>query len=662
MKIRVGRLCTLTLISLLSLLAFAAQAGAQGYPFNQLSGSPKLRGKMGNTHQAKVAGATSNYEVLYSFCPEGGFCPDGALPLAGLIQDAAGNLYGTTYNGGANGGGTVFKVDNTGHYTVLYSFGTDGYYPKAGLIQDAAGNLYGTAAFGGTSNSNCVESTCGTVFKLDSTGHETVLYSFCSAANCTDGANPYAGLISDAAGNLYGTTAVGGANVSANGQGFGTVFKLASPAQPGGTWTETVLYSFCSTSGCTDGQTPVAGLIQDGAGNLYGTTQNGGASNASGGGTVFKLLPPAQPGGTWTEIVLYSFCSEPYCMDGLQPVAGLLQDASGNLYGTTTQGGANSDFRYSPGVVFKLDTTGHETVLYSFTGGAEGDPYAGLIQDGAGNLYGTTTGGGFHGQGFGTVFKLASPAQPGGTWTETVLYSFCSASNCSDGYYPLAGLIQDAAGNLYGTTQSGGNSAPPCDNLQGGCGTVFKLASSVTVTPFSIGGTAVSVGPGATAGNTSTITVTPSGGFTGSVVLTAAVTSSPTGAQDLPTLSFGSTSPVSITGSSAGTATLTISTTAATSGVLAYPVRPGIRWYNAGGTVLAFVLLFGIPAPGRGGRTRLGLLVFLMIFMGGLIACGSGGGGGGGGNPGTTPGTYTVTVTGTTGSTMATGTVTLTVQ
>ena len=177
---------------------------------------------------------------------------------------------------------------------------------------------------------------------------------------------------------------------------------------------------------------------------------------------------------------------------------------------------------------------------------------------------------------------------------------------------------------------------------------------------FTLSGTAVSVAPGATTGNTSTITVTPSGGFTGSVALTAAITFMPTGAKDLPTLSFGSTSPVIITGN-AGTATLTISTTAATSGALAYPARPGVRWYAAGGTTLAFVLLFGIgiPVRGRSKRTRLGLLVFLAILAGGLLACG---GGGGISNPGTTPGTYTVTVTGTSGSTTATGAVTLTVQ
>ena len=191
---------------------------------------------------------------------------------------------------------------------------------------------------------------------------------------------------------------------------------------------------------------------------------------------------------------------------------------------------------------------------------------------------------------------------------------------------------------------------------------------NLPTTTFTIGGTAVTVAPGATTGNSSTKTVTPQGGFLGSVGLTAAITSSPAGAKDLPTLSFGSTTPVSITGASAGTATLTISTTAPTTAALVYPERPGAPWYVAGGATLACLLLFGIPARRRNWRTVLCLLVLLVFLVGGVLSCGGGGGsgggggGGGGGNPGTTAGTYTVTVTGTSGSTTATGTVTLTVQ
>jgi uncharacterized repeat protein (TIGR03803 family) len=313
--------------------------------------------------------------------------------------------------------------------------------------------------------------------------------------------------------------------------------------------------------------------------------------------------------------------------------------------------------------VFKLDTTGHETVLYKFcsvANCADGNyPAAGLVQDPAGNLFGTAEFGGANGisNSGGTIFEVDNAGH------YTVLYSFCSAANCTDGEQPQAGLILDAAGNLYGTTAAGGSSSPPICNL-GTCGTVFELKASSGI---ALGGTAVTVAPGATTGNTSTITLTPTGGFTGSVTLTAAITSSPAGAQDLPTFSFGSTSPVSITSTTAGTATLTISTTAASSASLALPAHPRISWYAASGAGLAFGLVFfpGISLRRRSWRTRLGLLAPLAILASTFVACGgsgSGGGGGGGGNPGTTPGTYTVTVTGTSGSTTATGTVTLTVQ
>jgi uncharacterized repeat protein (TIGR03803 family) len=647
MKIPVGCLCFFTLIPL-SFLPFATHTGMQGYIFNQLPGPTKLSGRTGKIHNATAAGAASayTYSVLYSLCSSAN-CADGELPQAGLIQDAAGNLYGTTTAGGgnsnsscgSNGCGTVFKLDSTGHETVLYSFCsaancTDGAAPQAGLIQDDTGNLYGTTAGGGNSYNFCPSNGCGTVFKVDNTGHETVLYTFCSStvvgSPCLDGDNPKAGLLRDAAGNLYGTTYYGGAN---NG---GIVFKVDSTGQ------ETVLKIFCDIeSNCVDGTNPQAGLIQDTAGNLYGTTLNGGSSSSTvGPGTVFKLN---NAGYT----VLYSFCPESSCSGGVNPYAGLIQDGAGNLYGTTYGGGGASN----GGTVFKVDTTGHETVLYSFCSSANcadgGLPQAGLIQDAAGNLYGTTTAGGGNSNsscgsnGCGTVFKLDS------TGHETVLYSFCSAANCTDGAAPQAGLIQDDTGNLYGTTSVGGSN--------GRGGTVFKITPPSLI----ITGTAVKVSPGAT--TASTITVTPGGGFTGSVALTAAVTSSPAGAQDLPMLSFGSTNPVSISGASAGTATLTITTTASSES-LAYPARPRVGWYTVGGTGLALILLVGIPPQGRRVRTKLGIRIFLVMLIGGFVACGGSSGGGGSGSPGTTPGAYALTVTGTSGSATAAGTVTLTVQ
>jgi uncharacterized repeat protein (TIGR03803 family) len=358
------------------------------------------------------------FKVLYNFTKGA----DGGVPVAGLIQDAAGNLYGTTQSGGAYGHGTVFKLDENGKETVLYSFRGhrrgDGASPYAGLVRDAAGSLYGTTLTGGASGG-------GTIFKVDKTGREAVLYSFTGTGG--DGANPYAGLVRDAKGNLYGTTFHGGAS------GYGTVFVLDTSG------TETVLYSF---SGIPDGANPYDALIRDSNGNLYGTTLSGGAS---GGGTIFKV------DNTGRETVLYSFTGTGG--DGANPYAGLVRDGEGNLYGTTEWGGAFSDW----GTVFELDENGKETVLHSFDkkkGGA--NPYAGLVRDVKGNLYGTASTGGPSWQG--TVFKVDK------TGKETVLHSF--AGGRRDGSRPWAGLVRDAKGNLYGTTPYGGSSD---------WGTVFKL-------------------------------------------------------------------------------------------------------------------------------------------------------------------------------------------
>ncbi len=345
------------------------------------------------------------------------------------------NVFGKSILGCGLALGMLVPLNSAHAEKVLYVFrhALDGHQPMSGLITDSAGNLYGTTQLGGKNY--------GTVFRLAPDGSETVLYSF---AGGSDGAGPLAGLIADSAGNLYGTTAKGG-GAGCGGHGCGTVFKLT----PDGT--ETVLYSF---AGGNDGISPVAGLITDSAGNLYGTTQLGGKNHF---GTVFKLAPDG------TETVLYRFCfqGDP-CTDGGSPYAGLIKDKAGNLYGTTAEGGT-----YSGGTVFRLAPDGSETVLYSFARGSDGAyPKAGLIADSAGNLYGTTASGGgtgCGGYGCGTVFKLA----PEGT--ETVLYAFTG----NDGAYPEAGVITDSAGNFYGTTQQGGTN----DN-----GTVFKLAPDGTET------------------------------------------------------------------------------------------------------------------------------------------------------------------------------------
>jgi uncharacterized repeat protein (TIGR03803 family) len=361
-----------------------------------------------------VAARAQTFKVLYNFT--GG--ADGGYPYANLIQDAKGNLYGTTSAGGPSGVGTVFKVDKTGKETVLYSFtgGADGGYPFAGLIQDPSGLLYGTTDSGGTSS-------YGTVFKVaPKTGKETVLYSFTGSGG--DGEYPNAGLLRDNKGNLYGTNEWAGAS------GYGTVFKV------GKTGKETVLHGF----GGSDGAYPFAGLVRDSKGNLYGYTAGGGTYSA---GTVFMV------DDTGTETVLWNFSGG---ADGGYPFYGyLVRDSKGNLYGTTEGGGASGY-----GTVYKLTPAGKESVLYSFTGtgGDGGWPYAGVVRDASGNLYGTTDVGGA--SGYGTVFMV------GKTGKETVLHSF----DYSDGESPFAGLLRDAKGNLYGTTYLGGAS---------GYGVVFEV-------------------------------------------------------------------------------------------------------------------------------------------------------------------------------------------
>ena len=346
---------------------------------------------------------------------------------------------------------------------VLYSFrgGSDGANPYAGLIADSAGNLYGTTG-GGGSGTDCRggSSGCGTVFKLAPDGTETVLYSFLGG---NDGANPSSSLITDRAGNLYGTTVEGG---GAN--NYGTVFKLAADGA------ETVLYAF---KGGSDGISPAGNLVADRSGNLYGATAAGGSYTGSactdrGCGTVFEIGPNG------TETILYTFQGG---SDGGVPYAGLTRDKSGNLYGTTNLGGTNIPNNCGGGdlgcgTIFKVTQSGTESVVYDFQGGSDGwAPEAGLTMDSAGNLYGTTAGGGgaaYCEFGCGTIFKAA----PDGT--ETVLYAFQGGS---DGLVPQAGVIMDKAGNLYGTTFAGGGTH--CKRA--GCGTVFKLAPDGTETVLS---------------------------------------------------------------------------------------------------------------------------------------------------------------------------------
>ena len=404
------------------------------------------------------------FTTLHSFSGADGATPWGAA----LVQAANGNLYGTTYVGGANNVGTVFKITPSGTLTTLYNFCsqsqcTDGAYPAAELVQATNGNLYGTTSAGGAAATigYCGGGGCGTVFKITPSGTLTTLYSFCTQIPCTDGSAPFAGLVQATNGILYGTTYNGGntggsPNCSPfNGAGCGTVFKIT----PSGTFS--TVYRFCPHGGqCTDGSNPTATLVQATNGDLYGTTYLGGF-NATGVGTVFRITL----GGTLTT--LYSFCAQAVCMDGYWPTAQLVQASNGFLYGTTTGAGANGS-----GTLFKITPSGTLTTLSSFCSGCTGgnqtgeNPYSALIQATDGRLYGTTFA---SANGYGTIFKI----NPSGTLT-TTLYSFCSqGGQCTDGQYPNSALVQYTTGKFYGTTRYGGSS---------GNGTVFSL--SLGLGPF----------------------------------------------------------------------------------------------------------------------------------------------------------------------------------
>ncbi|MGH7046605.1 MAG: choice-of-anchor tandem repeat GloVer-containing protein [Stellaceae bacterium] len=416
--------------------------------------------------------------VLYSFCAKGGkTCTDGTEPVAALVRDTAGHLYGTTPGGGAHGGGEVFAlIPNAARTkwteTVLYSFCmrgglgcTDGYEPLAGLVMDKAGDLYGTTTGGGAHGGGEVFALIPNAARTKWT--ETVLYSF--GSHSSDGNDPYGQLAMDAAGDLYGATVSGG-----SGKTGGTVFEL-KPNSAKTKWTETVLHSFGAST--ADGTSPYGGVIIDAAGDLYGTTLDVDLGATYGGGTVFELIPNAAK-TKWTEKVLHTFLVGTNFADGSGSYAGLIIDRTGRLYGTTASGGAHEG-----GTVFELTsnaakTKWTETVLYSFCARskcADGDqPYTGLIIDSKGDLYGTATQGGSKDMG-GTVFEL-SPNSAKTKWTETVLYDFCARSasgqRCADGDGPYAGLIMDALGHLYGTTEFGGAYPGPYGV---GAGTVFEL-------------------------------------------------------------------------------------------------------------------------------------------------------------------------------------------
>jgi uncharacterized repeat protein (TIGR03803 family) len=387
------------------------------------------------------AQATPTLTTLYSF--QG--APDGADPYGSVVIGSGGVLYGTTSLGGNSaacraGCGTVFSLTppasagGVWSEAVLLDFmGGNGVTPPGNVAIGAGGVLYGVTL--GALGRGCQGAACGTVFSLTPPASpggawtQTELHKFAGAP--ADGQNPYAGVVIDSNGVLYGTTATGG-NANA-----GTVYSLTPPASPGGAWTEEVLYSFFSQRG--DGTGPYASLVIGQAGVLYGTTAYNSTSNSA--GTVFSLTPPPSPGGAWTERVLHAFTGG---SDGAIPHAGLVIGNGGVLYGATEGGGTGSN-----GTVFSLTPPASpggawtESVLYSFAGGADGsEPHAAVTITAGGTLAGTTAYGGTGActiafSGCGTVFSLTPPASAGGAWTEMVLHTFVG----SDGAFPEGNLV-----------------------------------------------------------------------------------------------------------------------------------------------------------------------------------------------------------------------------
>ena len=482
--------------------------------------------------------SASGYKVLYSF--KGG--TDGANPDSGVVLDGSGNIYGTTYLGGAANAGVVYKLTPAGQETLLYTFtgGADGANPYAGVTLDPAGNLYGTTYQGGSAN-------LGVVYELSAGGQETVLHSFTGSP---DGANPYAGVISDGAGNFFGTTYGGGSNNTgsvyklvssgevtvlhsfpsqngggaapysgvvrdSNGNLYGTtgstpgaVYELSAAGS------FTLVHSFGGSG--VDPTDPRWGVVLDSAGDLYGTTEHGGTAgvgvvyklDAAGGLKVLYQFPGGQQSGAYAnfpnagvvldsegniygttpyggvegmifmlnpsgrETTLYDFEGAP---GGTEPKAGVSLSSAGILYGSTVNGGPSN-----VGVVYKVDLAGHEAALYSFTGGADGAyPQSDVVLDSSGNVYGTTYGGGSASgaAGLGVVYTIDAGGQ------ETVLHTFTGGA---DGEYP-AGVVRDAAGNLYGAASGG---------VAGG-GVVYKLDPSGQQTVlYAFTGGADGAGPG----------------------------------------------------------------------------------------------------------------------------------------------------------------------
>jgi len=379
-------------------------------------------------------GANVKFATLYTFCVQGGSppnCPDGENPVGGFLQATNGDFYGVTITGGLGcapyGCGTIFKMTPTGVLTVIHSFCIqsgcpDGDYPSS-PVQATNGEIYGTTILGGLYGA-------GTVYKITPSGTLTTLYNFCGQASCSGGINPNSPLVQAANGGLYGIASGGGTS------GFGTLFEIT----PKGSLT--TLFDFCSQANCYYDQAPYTGLVQARNGKLYGMTTNGGSY---GHGSIFEVTPAG------AQAILYNFCPVSGCADGSTPEGELVQAPNGDLYGTTEQGGLNCSSSGGCGTIFRITPGGSMTTVYQFCSQpscVDGEtPVAGLVLAANGNFYGTTYSGGAYGGG--TVFKISS------TGTLTTLYSFCSQVNCSDGKGPN-GLVQGTNGVFYGITGVGG--------------------------------------------------------------------------------------------------------------------------------------------------------------------------------------------------------------
>ena len=376
-----------------------------------------------------------------------------------LVEGLDGNLYGVTFYGGTSADGTVFKVSG-GSITALHSFSiSDGFEPVGGLVLATNGKLYGTTELGGTIGGKSCGPSCGTIFRISSAGAFKSMYTFCTLGECADGEFPLAGLIQGATGSFYGTTEGGGTGCG----GCGTAFKMSAAGKL------KTLYNFTGQLGTGDGYVPTAPLLQASDGNFYGTTSDGGGSFCNC-GTVFQMIPAGK------VKVLYSFGSSGDYSQGASPYGGLVEGLDGNLYGTTTIGGSPSG---GPGTIFKITKGGVLTTVHSFAGyaGDGAGPGSNLIVGSDGNIYGTTVNGGSGAAACncGTIFRLNSDG------TVTLLYSF---TNKADGALPFGGIMQATDGSFYGATTVGGsNTSTLCayDSTHT-CGVVYGL--SIGLAPF----------------------------------------------------------------------------------------------------------------------------------------------------------------------------------